>query len=1097
MRLSDQAPRPGLETRLDSIAKLATRHPRKVLLVWALAIGLLALRGVGLEDDLSTHPAYIEGTAAARAHAIVAGQFGGEDSVIVMLHGPAGAVDRQGDALAHRLDALPSTLVVSPWTAGGSIDGLQPRPGVAGMLVSAEHPGRRQGTIAPIVRREASRFVSAPVHASLAGSPVIVDSLRGSFEAAASVGEKLAIPVLLIVLLFVCRSLLGAAMPVLVGGAVVAASRGAMAFLHDFFSLDPLAVGVAAMLGLALGVDYSLLVVSRFRQEQRQGGDPAEVVRRTVIATGHSVVPAGLGLLVAMVVAAQILPSMVSSIALAAGSVAVLSVISALFAVPAVLMVAGRYLDRWSLPPRAEEGGAVMRWSRRVSSRMPLVLGILFAMVFLAGWAITLDTNTGSAAQLPPGDSGRKQQEAIEHLLGPGWVGPLEVVVNGRDEPVTTKARLQALASFQRRVEADPGVASMAGFRSLEESTEELGGVEAKLVRQEDGLDRLGRSIARAEGGAAASSDGFASAAEGASALATAAGATEDGSRRLAAGLRGSRDGSARLSDGLENASDGSENVAEGASRASRGAGKLASKVDKAKEESGESTHAAEVLKGTLEAGEEDLVEAEGPLGESEQHLDAAWRALQAMTVGQEDPEYRASLDAVEAAIRNLTGAEPGVEEAGSGGVATKLGRGREQVETGIFLAGEIERQGEANEDDVAKLARSTAKLENGLRKLKEGSRELSGGVGRLAGGGDELTPGLAKLAAGAERLAGGVAQLEDGAGRLAGGLGSGARRSRLLAGGLRQIHGGVVHQQDDSRSGLEGARENSPGLFKSGYFYLAGFDGVRPRQRSKVGLLLNLDRGGTAARMIVIPSDGPVTADAAATAGRVREAAARLERETGAEVVVGGLGPELGDINTALRDSGPWARLALSLVTIAILLFVTRSLALALIASVLNLLTVGTTFGLLALLFDGSLLGGPGFVDTSVIAAAVTLVFGLAIDYEVFVFARIREEYLRTGSTTEAIDLGLARTAHVITGAALIMCAVFVAFSVSELATLRNLGVCLAISTVIDALLIRFVLVPAAMRALGDRSWWLPRWLDRLLPGPPRPLPAARGASA
>ncbi|MGN6202239.1 MAG: MMPL family transporter [Solirubrobacterales bacterium] len=1090
MRLREAAPQSGFAGRLDAVARLASRHPRKVLLCWALVIGLLALRGIGLEDDLSTHPAYIEGTEAARAHAIVAGQFGGEDSIIVMLHGPAAAVERQGDALAHRLDSLPSTAVVSPWTAGGSIDGLQPRPGVAGMLISVDNPSGREPTITPIVRREVGRFVSAPVHASMAGSPVIVDSLRKSFESAASVGEKLAVPALLIVLLFVCRSLLGAAMPVVVGGAVVAASKGAMALLHGFFSLDPLAVGIAAMLGLALGVDYSLLVVSRFRQEREKGGDPAEVVRRTVVATGRSIVPAGAGLLLAMIVATQCLPAMVSSIALAAGSVAVLSVFSALFAVPAFLTVAGRHLDRWSLPPRADEGGAVMRWSRRVSSRMPLVLGILFAMVFLAGWAITLDTDTGSASQLPPGDSGRKQQEAIEHQLGPGWVGPLEVVMNGRDQPVTTKARLRALAAFQRRVEADPGVASMAGFRSLEESTEELSGVEAKLASQEEGLGRLGRSIERAESGSEASSEGFAAAAEGASALATAAGETERGSRSLAAGLRDSSSGSARLSHGLENASDGSRDVASGASKASKGASKLADKLSEAEEESGESTHGAEVLKGTLEAGEEDLAAAEPSLEESERQLDTAWRALQEMTSGQEDPEYRTSIEAVEAAIRGLTGAEPGVEEGGSDGVGANLRRGKEQVESGIYLAGEMETAGEKNEDDVAKLARSTAKLERGLRKLREGSRELSGGVNRLSSGGGELTPGLASLAAGAERLSGGLAQLEDGAGSLAGGLGSGAQRSRLLTTGLRRIHGGVVHQQGASDSGLDGARENSPGLFKSGYFYLAGFDGVKPAQRSKVGLLVNLDRGGTAARMIVIPKDGPVTGAAEATAERVRAAADRLERETGAEVVVGGLSPELDDIDTALRDSGPVARLALSLVTIVILLFVTRSLALALIATVLNLLTVSTTFGLLALLFDGSLLGGPGFVDSSVIAAAVTLVFGLAIDYEVFVFARIREEYLRTGSTTEAVDLGLARTAHVITGAALIMCAVFIAFSVSELATLRNLGLCLAISTVIDAVLIRFVLVPAAMRALGDRSWWIPRWLDRLLPGSSRPGP-------
>ncbi len=356
----------------------------------------------------------------------------------------------------------------------------------------------------------------------------------------------------------------------------------------------------------------------------------------------------------------------------------------------------------------------------------------------------------------------------------------------------------------------------------------------------------------------------------------------------------------------------------------------------------------------------------------------------------------------------------------------------------------------------------------------------------------------MSRLAGGAEQLSGGIGQLEAGAGELAGSLGSGAQRSRLLAGGLQRIHSGVERRQGGpGGSQTDRLRKSSPGLFKSGYFYLAGFDGTEPRERDQAGLLVNLDRGGTAARMLVIPRDDPSTAASEETTARIREDAEELSRETGAEVAVGGWGPGLVDIDAALRDRGPLTRLVLSLVTILIILLVTRSLALALIAALLNLLTVSATFGLLALLFDGSLLGGPGYVDSSVIAASVTLVFGLAIDYEVFVFARIREEYLRTGSTSEAVANGLGQTAHVITGAALIMIAVFLAFAASPLASLRNMGVGLAIATVIDALVIRFVLVPAAMRTLGDRSWWIPRWLDRLLPGGAPEPTASRGGSA
>src|SRR3954447_23458365 len=159
-------PQPALAAWLGPVANLVTRHPRKVLVCWAILIGLLGLQGVGLEGQLSTRPSYIDGTPTARAHAIVANQFGGEDSIVVMLHGPPAAVERQGNALSHRLDALPTASVVSPWTAGGAIDGLQPRPGVGGMLVTVENPNGRLPTIAPIVQRQVNRVVSAPVNAS-------------------------------------------------------------------------------------------------------------------------------------------------------------------------------------------------------------------------------------------------------------------------------------------------------------------------------------------------------------------------------------------------------------------------------------------------------------------------------------------------------------------------------------------------------------------------------------------------------------------------------------------------------------------------------------------------------------------------------------------------------------------------------------------------------------------------------------------------------------------------------------------------------------------------------------------------------------------
>jgi len=110
-------------------------------------------------------------------------------------------------------------------------------------------------------------------------------------------------------------------------------------------------------------------------------------------------------------------------------------------------------------------------------------------------------------------------------------------------------------------------------------------------------------------------------------------------------------------------------------------------------------------------------------------------------------------------------------------------------------------------------------------------------------------------------------------------------------------------------------------------------------------------------------------------------------------------------------------------------------------------------------------------------------ILFGLSMDYEVFLISRIREEYDRIGDNTEAVARGMAGTGKVITSAALIMIAVFLAFVASPVPSLKMLGLGLATAVFVDATLVRMVLVPATMALLGKANWWLPSWLDRILP--------------
>jgi putative drug exporter of the RND superfamily len=1072
---------------LLGIAGLATRRSRLVVAIWIVIVGALAFLGRNLDHELGIHPLYIDGTGSKRAHEIASEEFGNDYAMVVMLRGPHAQVEGQGRRLAASLEAMPHTLVVTPWAGGGTIDGLSPSPNVSALIVRVEASEAKgvTGILHP-VRRLVDAEVKGPVHASVAGFPVVIDALRSASDRATKLGELIAVPILLLVLLLVFRSVIAAVMPIVIGGAVVAATRGLLTIVHGFVQLDLFAISVVGMMGLALGVDYSLLVVSRFREERRKGnGDLDEAVRDTVLATARSVIPAGCGLIFAMVVAAMILPgSIARSVSLAVILATLLSMISAICVVPALLTMLADNLDRWSLPMRQTGQVAPLRWSRRIASRPGAVVAIVLVLVLLSGWAFTLNSGAASSAFLPPGDAGRQQQEEVEDALGPGWTAPMEVIVDGRGHPVTSTKRLRAIASFQHHVERDPGVQTMAGFSSIARGAERASGIESELADQERGLNRLAKGIGRVHKGASLTSSGLRKAAAGSGQLEAGIGAAHGGAGALAGALQKVGAGSQQLSNGLGKVGTGSDKVARGTSKASNGAGRLADALGKAGEQTGDLSNSAQLIENAMHAGNDRLGELQAPLQGTEKGLAAAWQALQRMSSGRSDPEYAAALAAVEEASRQLTGKDIGSGEAADPsdeGVAAGVERAEGQFGVGLYLAARLDKEGKQASKGLEKLADASGKLDHGLQRLSRGSRQVSQGVEALGRGGAMLPPALQRLGNGAERLSGGLSLLETGAGQLTSGLGQGAQKSSLLGAGLGKIESGLASRNGES--GLTQLQRRSPGFFHSAYFVLAGLDGSPARQRNQLSSLINLDRGGMDARMLIVPRDPPTSAGARETKDRLEDDAADLARRTGTEVVVGGIAPAELAVNDAIREQSPLMRLALSLVTLLVLIPVLRSLTIPLLAALINLLTVSACFGVLALLFDGSFFGGPGYIDATVIPATMMVMFGLAIDYEVFVFARIREEYVRTGSTKAAVAGGLDRTAHVVTGAAVIMISVFLAFSVSEFVTIRNFGVAQAVAVAIDAFIVRLIVVPAMMNRLGKWCWWMPRWLERLLP--------------
>ncbi|WP_329565491.1 MMPL family transporter [Kitasatospora sp. NBC_01266] len=171
------------------------------------------------------------------------------------------------------------------------------------------------------------------------------------------------------------------------------------------------------------------------------------------------------------------------------------------------------------------------------------------------------------------------------------------------------------------------------------------------------------------------------------------------------------------------------------------------------------------------------------------------------------------------------------------------------------------------------------------------------------------------------------------------------------------------------------------------------------------------------------------------------------------------------------------------------IILTVFRGLLVAVKAAVLNLLSIGASYGVVVAVFQwgwgGPALGVNGTVpiESYVPMMMFAIVFGLSMDYEVFLLSRVHEEWHRLGDSRDAVAHGLEITARVITCAALIMVSVFAAFILSDNIVVKMLGLGLAVSVLVDATVVRLLLVPAVLTLLGDRAWWLPRWLDRVLP--------------
>ncbi|TMB53026.1 MAG: MMPL family transporter [Chloroflexi bacterium] len=257
---------------------------------------------------------------------------------------------------------------------------------------------------------------------------------------------------------------------------------------------------------------------------------------------------------------------------------------------------------------------------------------------------------------------------------------------------------------------------------------------------------------------------------------------------------------------------------------------------------------------------------------------------------------------------------------------------------------------------------------------------------------------------------------------------------------------------------------------------------GQRPAAAAAMGTYLKDWIGGDTTRVIVYSKLLPDS-----DAGRELVAQVRgLAAPAGSQVLTGGLPSRSADFMASFRSSVPVAVLIVVVVTAGVLFLTFGSVFLPVKAVLMSLISISASFGALVWLFQqGHLSGLLGFEPSGAIGAWLPVImfailFGLSMDYEVLLLSRIRERYLATGNNTRAVAEGIGLTGGTITGAALIMVAVFAAFGLSSILFIKALGIIQALAVLIDATLVRGLLVPAFMRVMGRVNWWAPRWVQR-----------------
>jgi RND superfamily putative drug exporter len=1061
------------------LAQFSIRRPKLALAVWGTIAAILVAIGFGVTDRLSPTMTFVPGSESTRAEELAESEFGPSALVPILLTGPKEQLDRQGPIVVHELKARDDTRVLSAWDAGETGDAMRPSAKEAMILASV---ARTDEEMLDGVQDEIDRMVDVHtwggVEPHISGTARLDQAIEDEAMQTTRLATAIALPILFLALLLILRAPLAALVTTAFGGVVAFSGIGAMTIVGEAFDVDAIGIALTSVMGLAVGTALALMILTRFHREEAAvtgaHREAAVAASSAIASTGRAVLIAGTGLFLSLALASVLGPKEnLYSVGTGATVNALFATGAAVVVMPAVLTLLGGRLFAWSFgAPRLLSAP----WSRLTGAgglvlRRAVVFGgaATLALVALAIPALNIETGPPDPKFLPADNGVRKDFEAIQKAMGPGFPYAFNIVVASDQGPITEAKTLKALDRFQAELAKDARVESVAGPGEFRAATSDLGTLEQQLDDSKELLGGAGKDLGELESGlgeagagAVALQQGLREAADGAGQIASGGGDAADGATQLRDGLAQARAGSQQVSDGLNAALDGANELKNGSAQALAGAEQIQGGLGQAVALK-EQLPLVESMADNVANGQQAVDSANGSAQQLAGELEQAMAALQGIA-DKSDPAYAQLQQAIAQAQQT------------AGGVSSTLGGVTDDLAAAAMVSAGASDELVKLADGLTQLYDGSNDLAAGLTRLKNGNAELAAGIEQLSGGGGDLTDGLTQLEDGAGQLATGLGVLSGGAGELSGGLSEGVPKVGELGEGLGLMKSGVAKFRRNlpSTEDLERLQEQAPGLFDSGYFVLSAIDGAQPPDRNQATFAVNLEQGGEAGMITVIPKQ-PSSSEQTQELGEDLVARSKaFAASSGTDVAVGGPAGELADFQSSV-SADIWPVVIGIAIAIALLLMIAlRSVLVPLVTVAFNLLTVAATFGVLTLLTTGDdpVLGDAGYIDPLQVIETFAAIFGIALVFEMVLLYRTRELFMRSGRPHEALAQALRETAGAATGAAAVMVAAVIPFAMSDLYNL-TLTIGLAIAVLLDALIVRPVLLPAAVELLGRRGWW------------------------